>query len=253
MPPPGRAASERSPPCCRASARAMVSPRPDPRGFVVAPGEKSASPIDGSTPRPRSRTRTRAAPSAPRATSSSTRRAGGARVERVLHEVDEDLLHLARIAARRETPPARTTIATSPLARHPLVQRGDLAAERAELDVAERERHERAREVQELVEDRLHPVDLAPEHVEPLGGLPLAQAGREERREPLHARERVLQLVRDLGGERGELLRALRRAPRATPAARRARGQIIRSKDQRIARPAPLEKRNTSESIAACV
>ena len=41
-------------------------------------------------------------------------------------------------------------------------------------------------------------------------GLPLREARREEPREPLHARERVLELVRDLGGERGELLRALR-------------------------------------------
>ena len=65
-------------------------------------------------------------------------------------------------------------------------------ASRADVAVPERERHERPREVQELVEDGLHPIDLAAEHGEPLRVPGLDDVLREETREPLHGRERVL-------------------------------------------------------------
>jgi hypothetical protein len=89
------------------------------------------------------------------------------------------------------------------------VQGGDLPRQRAQVDPGERERDEGPGEVEELVEDAPHAIDLAPEHGEPLGALADREVIGEEGPQALHRGERVLQLMGDLARQRRQLLRPL--------------------------------------------
>ena len=81
--------------------------------------------------------------------------AGRARVERVLHEVDEDLTHLSRVAPQRHRRIQVRLDADRPLRRERLVQARHVAGQRAELHLLHRQGHERAGEVEQLLEDLL--------------------------------------------------------------------------------------------------
>ena len=248
------ARASRSPPCCRASARAMVRPSPEPSGFVVDAGREDAPRERRIERRGRGRAPGRAR-RRPRRLRLELHR--GARAALASSAFCTRLMSTCftlrgsqrtghRAGADRELDAA--------LARHPLVQRGHLAAERAHVRVAERERHERAREVQELVEDRLHPVDLAPEHRRaaprpcPRGG-----AGARSPASPFTLASGFLSSWAISAGERGQLLGALgvrrerlllRRERRAGPSGRTTSAPRGRRR---------LANTNTSESIAACV
>src|SRR5262249_31756007 len=93
----------------------------------------------------------------------------GGRLERILHEVDEDLLRLARVAAHLERVSRRYQPQVA-RAGETFVQGDDAAAELAQIDGLLHERHEWTREVEELVENRSHPVHLDLQEPESLPG-----------------------------------------------------------------------------------
>lgn len=83
------------------------------------------------------------------------------------------------------------------------MQREHVVDHPREIDLFGSERHQRTRVREQLVEDALHAIDLATQDLHALGGL-AGEIAVHERGEALDRRERVLELVRDLGRELGE-------------------------------------------------
>ena len=134
-------------------------------------------------------------------------RSGRGHVQGILNQVDHDLLDLSRVAAGLDL--AAQDQRDAALAGQRLVQLDHVPDQATQLGVALAERDQGAREVEKFVEDRLHAIDLASEHAEPLerlaGLAPTAELAIDQRRQALDASQRVLELVGDLGRERGQL------------------------------------------------
>src|SRR6185295_16984293 len=98
----------------------------------------------------------------------------GAGVDGVLDQVDEDLLDLARITAQRDWQP-RDVDGELALAGETLEEACNLLADLQRIGALQRQRRKRPGEVEELVEQLLHPRRFTAQHVEPLrraGGFP---------------------------------------------------------------------------------